>query len=238
MKKTIFILLVIIFCSEAQAQKKVALVNFSVNKEIGPGDFGTNAGLVSEITVLAANNNFDLQSVFDSFYKSFNDDFAKGFPFQLLPENDVLNNAENQAYDPKYDKAMYVLSKQGYKNLARPLLGMGKADKDAMASIFKTSADGVLMVFIGFELEKMAVMGVGVVKIKAFYNMICYDKEGKKVFDINEKGISKKSLPLVAGIPIMDKEKVQPMCEDAADQLLKELQGTLKKVVSKSAKKL
>ena len=238
MKKIFLLIVMSAFCMQLSAQKKVALVNFSVNKEIAPGDFGTNAGLVSEITVLAANNNFDLQPVFDNFYEAFNEDFATGFPFDLLPESDVLNNSEYRAYAPQYDKEVYVLSKQGYKILSKPLLGIGKRDKEAMSAIFGSSADGILMVFIGFELEKVAVMGVGVVKIKATFNMICYDKQGKKVFDINEKGVSKQSLPLVAGIPIMDKDKVQPMCENAAEILLEELKGTLKKVVAKSGKNL
>lgn len=36
---------------------------------------------------------------------------------------------------------------------------------------------------------------------------------------------------MAAGIPIMNKDKIQPMCVSAADELFKELEGSLTKVV-------
>ena len=65
-----------------------------------------------------------------------------------------------------------------------------------------------------------------------------WNKEGKKVFSINEYGTSKKSVPIVGGIPIMKTDKLLPLCESASEKLVADLEKKIGKVAKKSAKKL
>lgn len=58
-----------------------------------------------------------------------------------------------------------------------------------------------------------------------------------KIFRIRERGILKGKVPAAAGIPIMNAAKIQPLFEDATEQLFEELKGKLGKIVKKSAGK-
>ncbi len=220
------------------AQKKVALVNFSVNKEIGAGDFSNSGIIVTEILKLVEDERFNLQSVFEDFYTKFHEDFAKDFPFELLPESDILNNTGYSSYRPDNEKAGYYLMKPGYQALTRPFLGIGKADTEYMVELFKNESDGILMTFLYFEFAQKSVAGVGFAQVNAIFDMICFNGEGKKVFSIIEYGKSKKKVGVVGGIPILEVDKIQPMCFSATEELMKELDKNLKKVVKKASKKL
>ena len=74
--------------------------------------------------------------------------------------------------------------------------------------------------------------------VRAFVRIKLWNKDGKKVFSINEYGTSKKSVGIVAGIPIMKAEKLLPLCESASEKLVADLSKRLKKVAKKAAKKL
>lgn len=51
------------------------------------------------------------------------------------------------------------------------------------------------------------------------------------------RGISKAKDPAAAGIPILNAKKIQPLWEDATEQLFEELKGKLGKIGKKSAGK-
>ena len=58
------------------------------------------------------------------------------------------------------------------------------------------------------------------------------------MFTLNEYGTSKKTVAIVAGIPIMKVEKLLPLCESASEKLVADLSKRIKKVAKKAAKKL
>jgi S-adenosylmethionine synthetase len=72
--------------------------------------------------------------------------------------------------------------------------------------------------------------------MRAFARIALYDKTGKKVFAISEGENSKKTSVMVGGIPVMKTEKILPMCESALQQLMKDLEKRLPKVIKKADK--
>ncbi len=229
------------FIFVAKAQQEVATVNFTVSKIIGSGNLGGGAAFIKDVMSLADDPNFDLQPVLDNFYDAYMNELSGEFPFSMTSQEEVTSNPDYAAYVTNLDRFDSLinlsLTPEGYKLLQRPILGANQRDKDAMLQIF-SSKDGVIFVYITFEFNLFTVMGVGTAKINAIFNMICYNKEGKKVFSINQTGTSSKGVTAVGGIPIMKLEKIQPMCESAAADLLDEIRGKLPKIIRKSAKKL
>jgi uncharacterized membrane protein len=68
----------------------------------------------------------------------------------------------------------------------------------------------------------------------AYLNIFLYDKKCDKVFRIRERAVSKGKVPAAAGIPIMNVQKIQPLCQDATEALFEDLKGRLGKIVKKS----
>lgn len=240
MKKLILLFIALSVTLLAVGQQKVATVNFSVRKTIGSGNLGENATFLKEIMQMANNPNFDLTGVLDDFYTNFNDDLAKSFPFKLLPEDEVLGNEQYASYvSADVDTTLqYYIVPEGFKILQRPILGGWQGDKNAMLEIFEGKVDGILFAYVYFDFHKITMMGVGVVKIKATYNLLCYNKEGKKVFGVYRNADSKNKVPVVAGYPVMSLDKILPMCESAAEELMKDVKSKMPKIVKKAGKKL
>jgi hypothetical protein len=73
--------------------------------------------------------------------------------------------------------------------------------------------------------------------MRAFINIDLFNKDAKKVFKMEEYATSKKSVPLINGVPIMTSDKVLPLCENATERLLEDLKKELPKLVKKVDKK-
>lgn len=52
--------------------------------------------------------------------------------------------------------------------------------------------------------------------------MDLFNKDAK-VFKLDEYATSKKSVALVSGAPVMNYDKLMPMCENASEELLEDL---------------
>jgi len=100
-------------------------------------------------------------------------------------------------------------------------------------------ADGVMFIFLSYEfIPKVAVGGMGTAGIKAYVNMRLYNKEGKKVFNMREGGTSKKTVAMIKGIPVMKPAEITPMCLNATEKLVKDLNKKVGKLAGKADKKL
>jgi hypothetical protein len=246
MKKIIFLFFACSFVMNLSvvAQKKVALTTFWVSKHIGFQELGGNVGLAAAIASLCDDPNFNLQPVLDNFYKTFTEEYAKAFPFEIINEDDVIKKEEYIAYKGRFNESkdadrnklfQRYLTPEGYKPLVESLFKGEKSNQMQMVKMFD-DADGVMFVSMGYDFVKKAVPFTA--GVRAFVRIKLWNKEGKKVFKINEFGTSKKSVPIVAGIPIMKPEKLLPLCESASEKLVQDLSKRLKKVAKKSAKKL
>jgi len=78
---------------------------------------------------------------------------------------------------------------------------------------------------------------MGSAGISAYADIRLWTKDSNKVFRINEYATSKKSVGMVAGVPIIKLEKILPMCEDASERIVKDLNKKLPKIVKKVSKK-
>lgn len=224
------------------AQKKIALVTFYSDKKIG----GTGLGTAAES--LINDPSFNLKPLVDKSYERFVNEFAKDFPFQLMDNNEIISNEEYKNYHSKF----LVDTTKGFNKMAglqyvtaKDLIyaygdnpGFVKEENRDQCNFLKMfpTADGTLFVTMDYEFESR-LMGLGA-GITAYLNMFMYDKKCDKVFRIREYGKSKGKVAAVAGIPVMDPKKIQPLCEDATEVLFEELKGKLGKIVKKSAKNL
>lgn len=222
--------------------KKVALVSFYSDKKIG----GTGVG--SAIESLINDPNFDLKPLVDKSYERFVNEFAKDFPFKLIDNAEIVGNAEYKAYHSIFladtsktsNKLMgvqYVTAKDlifAYGDIQ----GFTKEEKRDPCNLIKMfpTADGTMFVSMDYEFEARA-MGLGA-GVRAFLNIFLYDKKCEKVFRIRESAPSIGKVPAVAGVPVMKAEKIRPLCEDATEELFKDLKGRIGKIVKKSTGKL
>ena len=218
--------------------KKVAVVTFYVVKKIGVADFGSNAELA--VTKLVNDSNFNMSPILKKFHAEFFDSYSKAFPFQLLPEDEVLSNDAYKAFAPRGEatsgvfKDTYNLPITSYK-VVLPVIG--HENERNLLKIF-SQCDGVMKVYIDFDLVKIGFGGMGVVKVNAHANIALFNKDGDKVFSVKEDAKSKNVSPLIGGVPVMTVEKILPMCESALDELMVELQKDMPKMVKKADAKL
>ncbi|GGH10977.1 hypothetical protein [Mucilaginibacter phyllosphaerae] len=218
--------------------KKVAVVTFYAVKKIGVADFGATAN--AAVTQLVDDPDFNMSPLLQNFHDQFFNTYAKDFTFQLLPEAEVTGNTDYKAYAPAGEatsgvfKDNYNLPYDGYK-IILPLAG--KQNEKALLKIFN-QADGIMKVYIDFDLVKIGFGGMGVVKVKANCNIAMYNKAGDKVFSVSTDARSKGSSPLIAGVPVLKTDKILPMCESALAELMTNLQKDMPKMIKKAEAKL
>ena len=101
------------------------------------------------------------------------------------------------------------------------------------------NVDGVLFVYLHYAWEpKVALGGLGNAGIRAYINMELFNKEAKKVFNLEEYATSKKGVALIQGAPVFNYDKLMPMCESATDELLDDLDKKIPKYIKKVNKNL
>lgn len=235
--KKVFLILTVLFALNSYSQKKkVAVVAFYTDKTIDLSDLGLNG--VAAVADLGNNPDFNLTPILEKYHNAFFTVYSKQFPFDLVPETEVTQKQEYIDFTPKFaregDAGKTIINYPGYKYIYEGTAG--EANEVGTATIFKDFADGVLFTEIHFALQKgFAVAGTGTVKMKAYARIALYDKTGKKVFAFSEGANSKKTGAIVGGIPVLTADKVLPMCESALDELLKDLDEKVSKIVKKTA---
>ena len=240
--------LLIVICSSTYAQKKVAVVTFYVDKHINFSALSGNAALAANMMTLSEDPDFNLQPILEEFHKVFMEELAKEFPFEIVDERMVLDNEEYKKYEnwgtdgADADKGIMqrYLTVPGYK----PLIEFSSLSKDKhraeldMLKIFG-DVDGVMFIRLDYSfISKVAIGGMGAAGMNAWFRMKLWNKEGKKVFAKNESATSKKTVAIVAGIPVTDPEEILPMCQDANARLIADLRKKMAKLAGKVAKKL
>jgi hypothetical protein len=232
--------------------KKVAVVTFFVDKYIDASKITAAARDQSTEQTLQDDPNFDLRPLLNDFYETFKKNYAKEFPFQLVDEKEVIGNPAYQAYNgldgvedqdslDYYTEAINdrFISIDGYKVLLTGgnLLRSWRTEAHMM-NIFK-EVDGVMFVYMSYGYEpKVNIGGMGNAGIRAYMHMDLFNKEAKKVFKLDEYATSKKGVPMINGVPIMSSAKVLPLCANATEELLEDMNKDLPKLVKKVNKNL
>ncbi|TRW25851.1 hypothetical protein FMM05_06415 [Flavobacterium zepuense] len=217
-------------------RKKVAVVTFYAEKQVDLADVGLDA--VTVAADLMNDPTFNLQPLLKEYHDKFFNEYAKKFPFDLVPEATVTGNAAYQSFMPEYT-AGYTASSfeviEGYKPLDH---NNGKKNEEGMEKIFN-DVDGIMFVYVKFALNKgFGVGGTATTKMQAYTNIVVYNKKGDKVFTINEHANSKKTGVMVGGVPVMKAEKILPMCQSALTELMEDLDKRIQKIIDKAGKKL
>lgn len=246
-KIKLFLVFALIVASQViYAQKrKVAVVTFYANKMVGFSDLGAGFDFIlKDIINLRDDPNFNLSPLLKKYHDNFFNTYAKQFPFDLLNEKDVIETEKYQAFEPKWDSekmdkfvARNYEVYDKYKYIYEGALG--KANEEGMAKLFADEADGVLFINIDFGFEP----GIGIgktmsIKMRATTRIALYNKTGNKVFAFSERERSKKTMVMVGGVPIINPDKILPMCESALEELMADLDKRIAKVIKTTDAKL
>lgn len=218
--------------------KTVVLTTFYGDKKIG----GTGLGMAAE--KLIDDPAFNLQPIVDKAYGMFIDEFAKDFPFKLADKTITANNQEYRSFksaglmDSTKGAGKFLMQFASAENMVINVAAADIGNKDnrdqcKMLKIFK-DYDGVMLVNIDYEIEAR-MMGVAA-GVTAYITIRLYNKECDRVFTVREGGKSKGKVVAVGGIPVMNPDKILPLCEDATNVLFEDLKGRLGKIVKKSSK--
>jgi hypothetical protein len=236
----LLLILNVIHLNVFSQDKKVALLSFFCDKKIqGTGLGDVAIGLVKD-------TNFNLKPMLEKAYNRFTIDFAKDFPFQFLDKATILGNAEFQNFHSKTlidtgstassaFNADYVTI-DGLKRAIGAeenliLVKEDRRDPCVFLKMFGNSADGVMLVKLSYEFDSR-LMGAAA-GIRAYIYIALYNKNCDLVFRTKETATSKGKVLRVGGIPVMKPEKIQPLCEDATEELFNDLKGKLPKMLKK-----
>lgn len=241
--KKAFLLLVLLNIFICQAQKKkVAVVTFYANKMVKFDELGAGTDFIlKEIVGLRDDPQFNLKPILQKYHDNFFIEYSKELPFDLLPENEVVDNENYKAFIPKFELSNYserdILLYDKYKYIYEG--NLGKYNEEGIAKIFSNVADGVLFIYVDFAFEKGFGLGSTMtIKMRATTRFALYNKTGEKVFSFFESERSKKTGVMIKGIPVITPEKILPMCESALEELMGDLKKRLTKITKKSEMKL
>jgi hypothetical protein len=240
MKRSIlFIPLFLILIVAGYAQdKKVAVVTFYVVKQIDLNGVGS-AAQVAMVNQLADDPKFDMAPLLKNFHDRFFEN-SKSFPFEFVPENEVVNNDAYKNFYPEGASVNEII--KGSANLAangyKIVLPLKTHENEINLLKIFGQCDGVMKVYLSFDLESRGFGRMALVKINAHANIELFNKKGDKVFTIKKIAMSEKSGAQIAGIPFFTPGKILPLCESSVDQLILALDKDLPKMVSKAGRKL
>ncbi len=246
MKKYLLLLLTVFFTGIlAQAQeKRVAIVTFYADKLIGADKLDAGARESFYEMAEEEHEQFDIEPILKEFHQVFRDDYLEAFPFEVVPEEAVWSDAEYTNYQLPSSITINenrFIPIEGYKVLVSGgnMLRSWRTEAHMISALSDLDVDGVMYVTLYYTWEpKIALGGMGNVGIKAHISMELYNREAKKVFSHEESAVSKKSVALVGAVPVMNYDKLIPMCEDATERLTGDLNKKLSKLTKKTHKSL
>jgi hypothetical protein len=235
-------------------KKRVAVVTFYADKYINADKIVETARATTYEQTRRDDPRFDLRPILERFHETFIKEYSKDFPFELVSEDVILNNPMYQAYrgldgvedQDSIDSFFEALNDRfiaidGYKVLLTGgnLLRSWRTESHMVKILEDANIDGVMFVSLYYGWEpKVAFGGLGNAGIRAYINMDLFNKEAKKVFKVDEFATSKKGVALVSGVPVLNYDKLLPMCESATDELLEDLDKELAKITKKADKSL
>lgn len=256
MKKILIITFVSFFAigvSFAQ-KKKVAVVTFYVDKYIGANKIEAESRAKTYEMTKQDDPRFDLTPTLEEFHETFIKKYVKEFPFDLVAEEDVLADPKYQAYkglegvedQDSLDKITEAIDDrfiaiEGYNVLLTGgnMLRSWRTESHMIEVLNDHNIDGVMFVSMSYAWEpKVSIGGIGKAGIRAFIKIELFNKEAKKVFELDEQATSKKGVALIGGAPILDYKKLLPMCENATEILLEDLGKKLPKLLKKVDKNM
>ena len=256
MKKLFYLTLMLtLMTSVVYGQKKrVAVVTFYVDKYINANKIEAGSRQSTYEKTQEDDPRFDLRPILDEFHETFMKKYVKEFPFEIVPEDEIINHPMYKAYRgldgvedsdsiDQLSEAIHdrFIAIDGYNVLLTGgnMLRSWRTESHLIKILEDVGIDGVMFVSLSYAWEpKVALGGLGNAGIRSYINMDLYNKDAKKVFKLDEFATSKKGVALVSGAPIFNYDKLLPMCASATDELLDDLNKKLPKYVKKVDKNL
>lgn len=214
-----------------QAQHKVAVISFYMDKEV---DFSLMNAFIDNskdrIQKLVDDPEFDLSPVLASFNDYFITDVAPLLPFTLVQQDLVFKSEVYQGLSNQNR-----LEKTERHQPAKGYLPLGKSlDDTYLAMISDQSVDGLMTVHLQFFIRKNMLKTV----VQAQVVATLYNSDGKRAWNYTEFGISKDGVNTIAGWSISKKKEVMPLFEDAVIKLQEKMSKNIANRSKNATKKL
>lgn len=240
--KFIIVSLFVLAISFGFAQKKkVAVVTFYADKTIDLSQVDARADFIAKNTALSNDPDFNLSEPLKNFHEAFFKDYVDEFDFELIPEAKVLQLEAYQNFEPKYTATKTITGEEAYEVIDgyKAIRGGIRLETKNLKSIAEAlDADALLFVKLNFRFNRTGIGSLGYYSVQAIVSLDLFTKDNKSIFQFNELAGSKKKAVMVGGIPVMTPAKIQPMCADAVEQLIKDMNKKVTRLAKKANKKL
>ena len=235
-------------------KKRIAVVTFYADKYINANKIVETSRQATYEKTKEDDPRFDLRPILEEFHETFMKKYVKEFPFEVVPEDEIINNIMYKAYrgldgvedQDSIDNLNEAINDRfiaidGYNVLLTGgnMLRSWRTESHLLKILEDVNIDGVMFVSMSYAWEpKVAFGGLGNAGKRSYIYMDLFNKEAKKVFTLEEHATSKKGVALVSGAPILNYDKLLPMCQNATEELLDDLNKKLPKYIKKVDKKL
>ncbi|MDB9720353.1 hypothetical protein OAA67_00600 [Winogradskyella sp.] len=241
--KVVVFMAVLSLCMLGNAQKKkVAIITFYADKTIDLSEVDAGANFIAKNSKLSDNPNFNLSKPLNDFHKAFFSNYVGEFDFELIPEETVLQLPEYQQYEANYGDYKNIgnqeafTSVEGYKVVQS--YGSRLEVKNLKPIAEALGADAIMFVRLDYRFKKTGVGKFGYFSIQSSVRIDLFSKDNNSIFQFSEIAGSKKKAVMVGGIPVMTPDKIQPMCESATQELIKDMNKKIDRLSKKVNKKL
>ncbi|MBV7270266.1 hypothetical protein [Winogradskyella luteola] len=238
---TIFLLIIASGIVNAQ-KKKVAVITFYADKVIDLSEVDASADFIAKNTKLSDDPNFNLSKPLGNFHEAFFNNYVGEFDFELIPEETVLQLPEYKEFEAAYGNYKNIGNQDahevidGYKVVQS--YGSRLEVKNLKPLAEALGADAVMFVRLNYKFNKTGIGKLGYYSVQASVGIDLFSKDNKSIFQFSEIAGSKKKAVMVGGIPVMTPEKIQPMCESATEELIKDMNKKIERLAKKANKKL
>lgn len=248
---TLFVGVAVIFsaCSsldKAAVRKtdKAAIALIGVDKYIEfSNEFGAGVQIIQR---LAASEEFNLEPVRKKLHKKIFNEYNEYLPFKLIDEEKVISSKryknfsvyDNPDKEENFKKgAKHFLQKDGYLSYHPNNFAASQEKRKKFFQAMPSNADGMLMVALSYKLinQNSMIPGVSKGKIKASLRMMLTNKKGAMIMDVRKDAISDGDMKVILNQGIPDPSKIQPLCVEATDKVMKEAKRWIKAELAEEA---
>ncbi|WP_299115483.1 hypothetical protein [uncultured Winogradskyella sp.] len=237
------IFLLIISSGIAHSQKKkVAVIAFYADKVIDLSEVDASADFIAKNTALSDNPDFNLSNPLNKFHEAFFNNYVNEFDFELVPEEKVLELPEYKKFKAEYGDYKNIGGQEAFETIDGYKVIQSYGERLEVKNIKPIAealgVDAIMFVRLNYRFNKTGIGKLGYFSIQAVVSLSLYSKNNKSIFQFSELAGSKKKAAMVGGLPVMTPKKIQPMCDSATDELIKDMNKKIDRLSKKANKKL
>jgi len=223
-------------------KKKVAVVTFYADKTIDLSEVDASADFIAKNTNLSNDPNFNLNKPLKAFHEAFFNNYVEEFDFELVSEETVLALPEYKEFEAEYGDYKNIGNQEAFETIEGykvvQSFGSRLEVKNLKPIAEALGVDAIMFVRLSYKFNKTGIGKLGYYSVQARVSLDLFSKDNESIFQFNEIAGSKKKAVMVGGIPVMTPEKIQPMCESATEELIKDMNKKIDRLSKKANKKL